>query len=75
MTSSEQHGSGREARIRIFNTGRVLKSDPAAGPVKTPILWHPCNVPSCTNHAPFGFGVSLLNGRLGKWYCTEHKPE
>ena len=28
---------------------------------------HPCCI--CGEHANFGFGVSLRNGKLGKWYC------
>lgn len=25
-------------------------------------------------NAGWGFGVDLLRGRLGTWYCTEHRP-
>ena len=74
MTNSEQPGSGHEARIRIYNTGRVLEMDPHAGPVRTPILWHPCYV--CGKpYSPFGYGVDLKREQLGRWYCAEHKPK
>ena len=29
----------------------------------------------CGGDAPFGFGVSLRLGRLGTWYCANHKPQ
>jgi hypothetical protein len=28
----------------------------------------------CGGEAPFGFGVSLRRGRLGIWYCANHRP-
>lgn len=33
---------------------------------------HPCCV--CGAEAGLGFGVSLLKGQLGTWYCEMHKP-
>ena len=33
---------------------------------------HPCCV--CGAEAGLGFGVSLLKGRLGTWFCERHKP-
>jgi hypothetical protein len=32
----------------------------------------PCAV--CGKPAPFGFDVSLLKGKIGTWYCREHRP-
>jgi hypothetical protein len=29
----------------------------------------------CGEGAPFGFGLSLRRGRLGTWYCANHKPQ
>jgi hypothetical protein len=29
----------------------------------------------CGSFAPFGFGVSLRTGDVGRWYCTRHRPE
>ena len=29
----------------------------------------------CGRHAPFGYGVSLRAGQLGRWYCREHRPQ
>lgn len=34
---------------------------------------HYCQV--CGAWGAFGFEVDLLKGRLGRWYCLEHKPE
>jgi hypothetical protein len=37
-------------------------------------ITHPCSV--CGNAlAPYGYGVDLLKGRLGTWYCHEHRPQ
>lgn len=37
-------------------------------------LLHPCAV--CGDpSAPFGYGVDLLRGVLGVWYCGRHEPE
>ena len=33
---------------------------------------HPCCI--CGAHAGLGFGVSLLKGQLGTWFCQTHKP-
>jgi hypothetical protein len=34
---------------------------------------HPCSV--CGSLlAPWGFGFSAKAGRLGTWYCGEHRP-
>jgi len=32
---------------------------------------HRCR--KCGGEAPFGFSVSLRRGRLGTWYCANHK--
>jgi hypothetical protein len=29
----------------------------------------------CGAFGAFGYGVSLRAGRLGRWYCAEHRPE
>ena len=29
----------------------------------------------CGRFAAFGYGVHLSAGRLGRWYCGEHRPE
>ncbi len=29
----------------------------------------------CGTFAAFGYGVRLRAGRLGRWYCGEHRPE
>lgn len=35
---------------------------------------HPCEV--CGNpYAPFGYGVSLRNGKPGYWRCSQHREE
>ena len=28
----------------------------------------------CGAFGAFGYGVSLRAGRLGRWYCAEHRP-
>jgi hypothetical protein len=28
----------------------------------------------CGKWGSFGYGVSLRNGKLGRWYCSEHRP-
>lgn len=40
----------------------------------TPVLLHPCCICGA-DQAPYGYGVSLLKGRLGKWYCRDHRPD
>lgn len=34
---------------------------------------HKCE--DCGGSASFGFGVSLLHGKIGKWYCFKHRPK
>lgn len=29
----------------------------------------------CGRFGAFGYGVQLRKGRLGRWYCGEHRPE
>ena len=29
----------------------------------------------CGRFGPFGYGVHLRTGRLGRWYCGEHRPQ
>jgi hypothetical protein len=44
------------------------------GPPEQPYAFmHPCYVEGCEASAPFGFGVSLLRGRPGRWACEDHK--
>jgi hypothetical protein len=33
---------------------------------------HPCRVCGSVD-APWGFGVDLLRGLLGRWYCSAHR--
>jgi hypothetical protein len=28
----------------------------------------------CGEWAPYGYNVSVRHGRLGQWYCREHRP-
>jgi hypothetical protein len=28
----------------------------------------------CGRYGPFGFAVALTEGKLGTWYCFEHRP-
>jgi hypothetical protein len=28
----------------------------------------------CGAFGPFGYGVSLRTGQLGRWYCSKHRP-
>jgi hypothetical protein len=34
---------------------------------------HPCQV--CGDFAYFGYGVSLIRGLRGHWYCAKHRPD
>jgi len=36
-------------------------------------LLHFCQV--CGAWAPFGFGVNLRAGQLGRWFCAEHRTQ
>jgi hypothetical protein len=36
------------------------------------IFLHFCD--ECGRFGAFGYGVSLRAGRLGRWYCGEHRP-
>jgi hypothetical protein len=36
------------------------------------VLLHFCV--ECGRSGPFGFGVSLRRGQLGRWYCRDHRP-
>jgi hypothetical protein len=29
----------------------------------------------CGAYGPFGYGVNLRSRRLGRWYCSKHRPE
>lgn len=44
----------------------------AASQTKAPVFLHPCSV--CGSVAPFGVGVRLTRGQLGRWFCAEHRP-
>ncbi len=45
--------------------GRVQASDG--------VLLHFCV--ECGRFAPYGYGVRLRTGQLGRWYCREHRPQ
>ncbi len=45
--------------------GRVEESDD--------VLLHFCV--ECGRFGPFGFGVRLRAGQLGRWYCAAHRPQ
>jgi hypothetical protein len=47
--------------VRIKGTNFVILSS------------HPCSVCGHVD-APFGVGVFLKRGHVGKWYCREHLP-
>ena len=34
---------------------------------------HRCQHPGCTRWGCFGSGVDLRRGRLGRWFCAEHR--
>jgi hypothetical protein len=55
---------------------QVLKPEPAAASVEVPApptaFMHYCH---CGRWGAFGYGVDLLNGKLGRWYCAEHRRE
>lgn len=31
--------------------------------------------PDCGSWGAYGYGVNLRAGRLGRWYCTAHRPQ
>lgn len=37
-------------------------------------FWHPCEKCGLVA-ASHGFGVSLLRGELGRWYCDDCRPD
>ena len=45
-----------------------MSSTENTGPIE-----HFCVV--CGKPAIWGFNVSILKGKPGTWYCSEHKPE
>jgi len=61
-----------------FPVARIPVSAPAVARVEAPVsapsapLEHYCH---CGRWGPFGYGVNLQQGRLGRWYCTEHRLE
>jgi hypothetical protein len=42
-----------------------------AAPAREPFL-HYCEI--CGEWGAFGYSVNLRAGRLGQWYCFEHRP-
>jgi hypothetical protein len=36
---------------------------------------HYCEHPGCVAWGEFGFGVDLLRGRRGHWFCADHRGE
>lgn len=59
---------------RIVEIGPVFKNKAGEETVLLAFR-HPCWKDGCRNGAPFGFGVSLLHGKLGTWSCSEHRNE
>jgi hypothetical protein len=45
----------------------------AAPPVPASFFDHRCTV--CGQSARFGYGVRLLHGEEGRWFCAAHRPE
>jgi hypothetical protein len=37
------------------------------------VLLHFCV--ECGRFGPYGYGVRLRAGQLGRWYCSEHRPQ
>lgn len=35
---------------------------------------HPCQAKGCSVWGTYGYGVDLLKGRAGRWYCALHRP-
>lgn len=35
---------------------------------------HLCEHPGCTAWGTWGEGSDLRRGKLGRWWCTEHRP-
>lgn len=46
---------------------------PADRPAKVPLQF-PCAAPGCKAWGTHGYGVFLLKGIDGTWYCRDHKP-
>lgn len=46
---------------------------PEPEPPVPPPFEHPCEV--CGDFAFWGYGVSLRAGKLGEWYCDQHRPD
>jgi hypothetical protein len=55
---------------------QLLKPEPVAASVEAPVpataFVHYCH---CGQWGAFGYGVDLLHGKLGRWYCAEHRRE
>jgi len=45
----------------------------AASPVPANFFDHRCAV--CGQLARFGYGVRLMHGEEGRWFCAAHRPE
>ena len=45
----------------------------AAPPVPASFFDHRCS--ACGQPARFGYGVRLLRGEEGRWFCAAHRPE
>lgn len=43
-------------------------------PTGRELLIHPCETCGVAN-APFGYNVNLRKGKLGLWYCYDHRPD
>jgi hypothetical protein len=62
-------------------TATLLQNEPnrsnvaivAGSPVPASFFDHRCSV--CGQPARFGYGVGLLRGEEGRWFCAAHRPE
>jgi len=36
---------------------------------------HACEAPGCTAWGAYGYGVRLLRGQRGQWFCKAHRPK
>jgi hypothetical protein len=58
-------------KVYLRQTGPAFKR-PDGTEVKPKALMHYCHAEGCERWGEFGFGVRLLEGRSGNWFCSEH---